>query len=370
MKLFDYKFLILLGLTLVVYFIYREVEYLRGKVDKIESEIKNNKLKNSENLVLEEKTNHLIEYQKDSKSNNDIVLELPKKPLESTIQQSQSTTVQSMLPQPTLTTNSNKSSPKMIAVDISATKPFESGIQINTSINKFTDISQKTNNNCDSESDSESEDNETTTNVNDSTLSESSKHLAIYSNDNEQFDETQNSLLESVEANKNEIKINYDDKLEIPNLKATVDDIIHSILSESVNDKEIDVLEISQPGQQAQQAQQAETKSQTQSEIDQIIEEKEKQLSEMSIKSDEMKNIVSNKVSEKEPEPETKQQPLNNENNNSNKYTEESLNNMKLAELKKIAEKYKITITKKVNGQQKPKTKQDFINEIVEILSK
>ncbi len=33
-------FLILLGLTLVVYFIYREVEYLRSKVDKLEIELK------------------------------------------------------------------------------------------------------------------------------------------------------------------------------------------------------------------------------------------------------------------------------------------------------------------------------------------
>ena len=40
MKFFDYKFLILLGLTLVVYFIYREVEYLRSKVDKLEIELK------------------------------------------------------------------------------------------------------------------------------------------------------------------------------------------------------------------------------------------------------------------------------------------------------------------------------------------
>jgi hypothetical protein len=39
MKIFDYKFIILLGLTLVVYFIYREVEYLRSKINKIEKEI-------------------------------------------------------------------------------------------------------------------------------------------------------------------------------------------------------------------------------------------------------------------------------------------------------------------------------------------
>jgi hypothetical protein len=44
MKIFDYKFIILLGLTLVVYFIYREVEYLRSKINKIEKDIHSNKL--------------------------------------------------------------------------------------------------------------------------------------------------------------------------------------------------------------------------------------------------------------------------------------------------------------------------------------
>ena len=41
MKLFDYKFLILLGLTLVVYFMFREIIDLRNKIDTLESQIKN-----------------------------------------------------------------------------------------------------------------------------------------------------------------------------------------------------------------------------------------------------------------------------------------------------------------------------------------
>jgi hypothetical protein len=36
---FDYKFLIILGLTLVVYFLYREVEYIRNKLNKLENNI-------------------------------------------------------------------------------------------------------------------------------------------------------------------------------------------------------------------------------------------------------------------------------------------------------------------------------------------
>jgi len=41
MKFFDYKFIILLGLTIVVYFIYREIEYLRTKINRIEKDIIN-----------------------------------------------------------------------------------------------------------------------------------------------------------------------------------------------------------------------------------------------------------------------------------------------------------------------------------------
>jgi hypothetical protein len=44
MKLFDYKFIILFGLTFVMYFIYREIEYLRAKIYKLEGNILNNKI--------------------------------------------------------------------------------------------------------------------------------------------------------------------------------------------------------------------------------------------------------------------------------------------------------------------------------------
>jgi hypothetical protein len=48
---------------------------------------------------------------------------------------------------------------------------------------------------------------------------------------------------------------------------------------------------------------------------------------------------------------------------------EKTLNNMKLPEIKKIAEKNKITITKKVNGQQKPKNKNELVTEIINKLA-
>jgi hypothetical protein len=43
----------------------------------------------------------------------------------------------------------------------------------------------------------------------------------------------------------------------------------------------------------------------------------------------------------------------------------QTLNNMKLPEIKKLAEQHKITITKKINGQQKLKNKSELITEIL-----
>jgi hypothetical protein len=36
MKFFDYKFIILLGLTVAIYFIYREMNHLHSKVQELE----------------------------------------------------------------------------------------------------------------------------------------------------------------------------------------------------------------------------------------------------------------------------------------------------------------------------------------------
>jgi len=57
MKLFDYKFLILLALTLVVYFMFREIIDLRNKIDTLESKVKTIELapNNSPKLANKEK---------------------------------------------------------------------------------------------------------------------------------------------------------------------------------------------------------------------------------------------------------------------------------------------------------------------------
>ena len=67
MKFFDYKFLILLGLTLVVYFLYREVEVLKKKIKKLDNNLIENNLNKKSN----------------NDSNNDVLqIELPPNPNE------------------------------------------------------------------------------------------------------------------------------------------------------------------------------------------------------------------------------------------------------------------------------------------------
>lgn len=73
MKLFDYKFLILLALTLVVYFIYREILDLKNKVKELETkannrnpEIENTNLVNNLDLIpsnqIDVKNEHVNEH--------------------------------------------------------------------------------------------------------------------------------------------------------------------------------------------------------------------------------------------------------------------------------------------------------------------
>lgn len=305
MKIFDYKFLILLGLSLVVYFIYREVEYLRTKVDKLEKELKNK----SENLLTDKTGSQNLLEQNNLNSQpkalpNKPVLALPKPPEASlqTDKMVQSAALEINLnvindKQPDVT--NIKQSPKMISVDMSPSKAteqtgFESGV-------KLTKIANKKKANSDSETCSESS---------------SSKHLAIYSNDNEQYDETQNSLLESIESNKLELNFNYDDKMQIPNIDTNVNELINMVTSQN--------------NSESKSESSTENKSESES---------------MSLEGISFSNDKKSTSSEKMEETE--------------------LEKKKLPELKKIAETRKISLTKKVNGQQKPKNKQELIKEIM-----
>ena len=204
----------------------------------------------------------------------------------------------------------------MISVDMSPSKldeqtNFKSGVKLTTIVNK-----QKVH----SESESGSE-------------TSSSKHLAIYSNDNEQYDETQNSLLESIESNKMELNFDYNNKLQMGNvelqmgnIKSNVNELINMVTTQ--DESEVDI----------------------KSEVAQKIKSESKSAEENKSESNSAEEIsfTNDKKS-----------------SSSDKLTESELEKKKLPEIKKIAELNKISLTKKVNGQQKPKNKQELINEII-----
>lgn len=298
MKFFDYKFLILLGLTLVVYFIYREVEYLREKIDKIEHVTKLRMIEQ-----MEPKLNDVHPVQSNVMLTNMV---------------QQTSPVQSNV----MPTNvmPNRPSPKIISVNLTTGTDNNAGIQMIQQ--KINDIIEHS----DTESNSDS--------VLDTTLSESSKHLAIYSNDNDQFESTQNSLMESVEANKNDLKFEYDKMENIPDLKnmmETMETIMNNLSSEANNEPENNLS------------------------VNEITEEK--QLDQIIIKPNTPSN---NQTDDNNLDIEIKSKELD----------IKSLNAMKLPEIKKVAEQNKINITKKTNGQQKLKTKNELITEILNKINK
>ena len=153
MKLFDYKFLILLGLSLALYFVFREVEHVKFKLQKLEYEFKtkfgknecilNSKpkldLPNLEPIKIPNNPNNLLNNLNNSPNN------LPNNPNNSPNNS------------PNNLSNNLNTSPKLISV-----------------------------------------------NVKDSELN----HVEIYSNDDEHNDDNINSLLESVEATKKNKLIN------------------------------------------------------------------------------------------------------------------------------------------------------------------
>ena len=201
--MFDYKFIILLGLTLVVYFLYKELEFLRGRIDKIEHQ---NKLSNNEVAPKIEE--------------NKPVLALPPKPASPVKNATDSLMLVNKSPKlitidmtPTvandvLQTGSPKVSPK-VSPKGSPKRVLEN---IDDMMPTLENLSEKMH----------------------TDTTEVSHHIAIYSNDNEHFDETQNSLLESIESVKRRKELGDIDKIqeneqEMVKVETNIDDLIASL---------------------------------------------------------------------------------------------------------------------------------------------
>jgi hypothetical protein len=377
MIFFDYKFLILLGLTLVIYFIYREVEHLRDKVNKLESayktkesildslDISNNKTEVTTSLLTNNKINKnlpkIISVDLLSTTDLNTSLNYPKYNKSSEIElenndiknlKFDNLDLSSMIKNEPASFESLDSKSSMLLNNLSFTQIInEPGEKVLTFSSAR--LSEKSKDFLDNEPYQAKLDklNLSSTMINEPTnfeseseqlehISESSKHLAIYSNDNEQFDETLNNL-----------QFDYN-KMENSNSKENMDFIMNNLSDANSENKK--------------------------SPIDEIIEEKDKQLFEMSSNKlneasiAKLDKLNSSSMMMNEPEEKVLTFSLARLSEKSKDFldNEPDLNNMKLLEIKKIAEQYKIPITKKVNGQKKFKNKNELIIDIQNISKK
>jgi hypothetical protein len=288
MRIFDFKFLILLGLTLVVYFIYRELEYLRNKLEKFENDIKNKfipKLNQSNDNKKELEKPALLEA--NNTSAKKISLDINQTIVPNNSPKNKTHEIEKV--EYTVMPNRNT-----LQELINNLNNHEMGIMVCQ--NEFSD-----------------DDIETTS------TSVSSKHLAIYSNDNDQFIETQNSLLESalLENKKSEVKFEYSEEKNQSNTKL-------------VNENETKENEVKENHKLSD----SETIEASPQSDNKLLPQEAKPLNET--------------IPEKKPE-------------SPKKYNKSQLENLKLPELKQIAEELKISITKKGKQKNKPELIENII---------
>jgi hypothetical protein len=319
MRLFDYKFIILLGLILVVYFIYREVEYLRNQYEQLEKLVKNNKniesvkfpvlaLPKNNNTELESFNRYENRAPVNTASVNTASVNTASVNTASVNTASVNTAPVNPAPVNDKLVNAAPVNDKLVNAAPVNTAPVNTA-PVNDKLVNAAPVNDELVNDelVNVELDDEDKNDSDTSTVD---ASESSKHLAVYSNENEQVETTHNSV---VEENMDKVNFNYD-KTDMADLKNTMDSIINSLSSETNNKPTVE----------------------PDTRFDDIINEKEKQLSEMS-----------------------------NSNNDSNNLSEKALNLKKIPELKKLAEKHNIVLTKKINGQHKNKNKNELIKEIL-----
>jgi hypothetical protein len=361
MKIFDYKFIILLGLTLVVYFIYKEVEHLHNSINKLEKDI---------NLLSLQQLRQQPLYQSQQQKPS-LPLPLPspspsppqKPPSPSPPQQkllspSQQSSQQKLLSpsQQTLSPSQQTLSPqKIINIDLLPSKLFKDQI-IACNKQSFPNMLNNENDN----------DNNIDT--------DSSIHLAIYSNDNdnEQYDEEHNSLLDNESCDH---KFNYNEELIILNINTsnnnpismmydatTLNNSESSELSKSSETHELPELSVllnNLPNDLL-------NKSSESSESSGLNDLPKSSESSESSGLNDLTNELLNKL------PKSSESFELNDLSNLQKtseikpnYTKKSLESLKVPEIKIIAENNNVCLTKQINGNIKNKTKHELIEDII-----
>ena len=330
MKIFNYKFIIFLGLTLVVYFIYKEVEHLHKSVNKLEKDI---------NLLSIQQLRQTQQTQQQKPQQ--IHQTKPQQTHQTKPQQTHQTKPQqTQQPEPGQTQ-------KIINIDLLPSKIFRNQIIA-----------------CDKQSISDTLENDIDT--------DSSIHLAIYSNDNDQYDEDHNSLLDNESYDH---KFNYNEQIiilkndtqnilsttlkiselsesselskshethELPGLNELLNDLPNELLNSSESSESSELNDLSNKLHNEL------LNSSESSELNDLPNE----LHNESLKSSESLklNDLSNSVKTSEIKV---------------SYTKKSLESLKVPEIKIIAENNNVGLTKQINGNIKNKTKHELIEDII-----
>lgn len=293
-KLFDFKFLILLTLAIVIYFMYKDIDEQRDRIQKLE-ETYNSLLEDT--CIPEKKENkNLDKEKKENKEVKNLKLELPNKMLE------------------------KKENP----------------------LNNYADLNPEEEDQ-DSDSDYDSDADEESSSY--KSPNNNVKHLEIYSNDN---DNLETSISKSLVENKN--------------------DLTKESIKEEAEESGEGYEEESEEGSEEE----SEEGSEEGSEVHEIINEFESS-SPTPPKSKSPKSISPKSISPKASE--NLEDILNDlkieiSNETLPKYDLTSLSKMKVNEIQELAKNENILIDKKVNGSNKKKTKQELMNELINLQNK
>jgi len=366
MKIFDYKFIILLGLTLVVYFIYKEVEHLHNSINKLEKDI---------NLLSLQQLRQQPLYQSQQQkppsppppqqqkllspsppqqqkllSPSPPQQQKPPSPPQQQKPPSPSPSPQQKLLSPSqqsLSPSQQSLSPqKIINIDLLPSKLFKDQI---IACNK-----QSFPNMLNNENENENE------NDNDNNIdTDSSIHLAIYSNDNdnEQYDEEHNSLLDNESCDH---KFNYNEESIILNINTSNNNPISMMYdATTLNNSESSELSKSSETHELPEL------SVLLNDLPNDLLNKSSESSESSGLND-LTNELLNKL------PKSSESFELNDLSNLQKtseikqnYTKKSLESLKVPEIKIIAENNNVCLTKQINGNIKNKTKHELIEDII-----
>jgi hypothetical protein len=344
MKIFDYKFIILLGLTLVVYFIYKEVEHLHNSINKLEKDI---------NLLSLQQLRQQPLYQSQqqkppsppppqqqkllSPSPPQQQKLLSPSPPQQSSQQTLSPSQQSLSP-----SQQSLSPQKIINIDLLPSKLFKDQI---IACNK-----QSFPNMLNNENENDNDNNIDT---------DSSIHLAIYSNDNdnEQYNEEHNSLLDNESCDH---KFNYNEESIILNNNTSNNNPISMMYdATTLNNSESSELSKSSETHELPEL------SVLLNDLPNDLLNKSSESSESSGLND-LTNELLNKL------PKSSESFELNDLSNLQKtseikqnYTKKSLESLKVPEIKIIAENNNVCLTKQINGNIKNKTKHELIEDII-----